>query len=82
MSFSFTHMSNIWIFVVTCVCLACQLDICFHSNVVEILSFENTVCVSEIKDHKEQVQCVFSVIEKLPKPNYDLFERLTFHLTK
>jgi hypothetical protein len=37
---------------------------------------------SEIKDHKEQVQCMFAVIEKLPRANYDLFERLTFHLAK
>nr|KAG5705932.1 hypothetical protein BaRGS_010822 [Batillaria attramentaria] len=37
---------------------------------------------SEIKDRKEQVQCLFAVIEKLPKPNYDLFERLIFHLAK
>ncbi|KAK7496039.1 hypothetical protein BaRGS_00012740 [Batillaria attramentaria] len=36
----------------------------------------------EIKDRKEQVQCLFAVIEKLPKPNYDLFERLIFHLAK
>ena len=37
---------------------------------------------SEIKDQKEQIQCMFAVIEKLPKHNLDLFERLTFHLTK
>ena len=38
--------------------------------------------VAEIKDRKEQVQCMFAVLEKLPKSNYDLFERLTFHLAK
>ncbi|XP_025078499.1 unconventional myosin-IXa-like isoform X4 [Pomacea canaliculata] len=37
---------------------------------------------SEIKDRKEQIQCMFSVIDKLPKPNHDLFERLIFHLAK
>lgn len=37
---------------------------------------------SEIKDRKEQVQCMFAVLEKLPKANYDLFERLIFHLAK
>lgn len=37
---------------------------------------------TEIKDRKEQIQCMFSVIDKLPKPNHDLFERLIFHLAK
>ncbi|XP_076443388.1 unconventional myosin-IXb-like isoform X3 [Babylonia areolata] len=37
---------------------------------------------SEIKDQREQAQCLFSIVEKLPRPNYHLFERLTFHLAK
>ncbi|KAL8597793.1 hypothetical protein ACOMHN_004908 [Nucella lapillus] len=50
-----------------------------------VLSFElydEFLRGAEIKDRKEQVQCMFAVIEKLPKANYDLFERLTFHLAK
>lgn len=38
--------------------------------------------VLEIHDEKERVQAMYAVIEKLPKPNYDLFERLIFHLTR
>ncbi|XP_070212949.1 unconventional myosin-IXb-like [Littorina saxatilis] len=37
---------------------------------------------SEISDQKEKVQSMFAVLEKLPKANYDVFERLTFHLAK
>lgn len=38
--------------------------------------------ISEIHDEKERVQAMYAVIEKLPKPNYDLFERLIFHLAR
>jgi hypothetical protein len=37
---------------------------------------------SEIQDEKERVQAIYAVIEKLPKPNYDLLERLIFHLAR
>ncbi|RUS79661.1 hypothetical protein EGW08_012584, partial [Elysia chlorotica] len=33
-----------------------------------------------IKDERERVKSIFDVIKKLPKPNFDLFERLVFHL--
>ena len=38
--------------------------------------------VLEIHDEKERAQAMYAVIEKLPKPNYDLFERLIFHLAR
>ncbi|XP_074649621.1 unconventional myosin-IXb-like isoform X2 [Tubulanus polymorphus] len=31
---------------------------------------------------KEKVQSIYTVIEKLPEPNHDLFERLIFHLAR
>ncbi|GFO36528.1 unconventional myosin-ixa, partial [Plakobranchus ocellatus] len=34
----------------------------------------------DIKDEREMVKSLFDVIKKLPKPNFDLFERLVFHL--
>ena len=35
---------------------------------------------TEIKDEREMVKSIFDVIKKMPKPNFDLFERLVFHL--
>ncbi|GFR76566.1 unconventional myosin-IXb [Elysia marginata] len=35
---------------------------------------------TEIKDEREMVKSLFDVIKKLPRPNFDLFERLVFHL--
>ncbi|KAK3592955.1 hypothetical protein CHS0354_036814 [Potamilus streckersoni] len=59
---------------------------CFVRELQEpLLTFEyydEFLRVSEIKDEKESVQCLFSVIEKLPKPNHDVLERLIFHLAK
>lgn len=36
----------------------------------------------EIQDEKERVQAIYAVIDKLPKPNYNLLERLIFHLAR
>lgn len=35
---------------------------------------------AEIKEEKEMIRSLFDVIKKLPKANFDLFERLCFHL--
>ena len=37
---------------------------------------------AECMDEKERVQALYDIIKKLPQPNYDLFERLVFHLAK
>ncbi|KAH9513297.1 Unconventional myosin-IXa [Bulinus truncatus] len=36
----------------------------------------------EIKDERELLSSLFAIIKKLPKANYDLFERLVFHLAR
>ncbi|XP_077988957.1 unconventional myosin-IXb-like isoform X2 [Glandiceps talaboti] len=36
----------------------------------------------EFTDHRERVQSLFEVIDKLPRANHDLFERLIFHLAR
>ena len=68
-------------------CYSCHTKTCTDCGTMCAAATQRHVltvaqCVAEIKDHKEQVQCMFAVIEKLPKSNYDLFERLTFHLAK
>uniref|UniRef100_A0A8W8HYB0 Myosin-IXa n=1 Tax=Magallana gigas TaxID=29159 RepID=A0A8W8HYB0_MAGGI len=44
--------------------------------------YDDFLRTAEIHDEKERVQAMYAVIEKLPKPNYDLFERLIFHLAR
>ncbi|XP_041367346.1 unconventional myosin-IXAa-like isoform X3 [Gigantopelta aegis] len=44
--------------------------------------YDDFLRASEIKDYKEKVQSLFATIERLPKINYDLFERLIFHLAR
>ncbi|XP_055956290.1 unconventional myosin-IXa isoform X3 [Patella vulgata] len=44
--------------------------------------YDNFLMAAEIKDDKERLQTLSNVIEGLPKPNYDLFERLIFHLSR
>ena len=79
------HTKNVLI-VAQCVTAATQRHVLTVAQCVAAATQRHVLtvaqCVAEIKDHKEQVQCMFAVIEKLPKSNYDLFERLTFHLAK
>ena len=44
--------------------------------------YDEFIRVSEIRDPKERLQATYSVIEVLPKANFDLFERLIFHLAR
>ncbi|KAK2181262.1 hypothetical protein NP493_404g02041 [Ridgeia piscesae] len=42
--------------------------------------YDEFIRASELNDPKERVVCMYAVLEKLPTPNYDLLERLMFHL--
>ncbi|XP_071119029.1 unconventional myosin-IXb-like isoform X6 [Haliotis cracherodii] len=59
---------------------------CFFRELPEpLLTFdlyEDFIRAAEIKDEKERIQSLFTVIERLPKANYDLCERLMFHLAR
>ncbi|XP_069137076.1 unconventional myosin-IXb-like isoform X9 [Argopecten irradians] len=44
--------------------------------------YDDFIRTTDIKDEKERIQSLYAVIDKLPKPNYDLFERLIFHLAR
>ena len=40
------------------------------------------ITITECSDEKERVQALYDIVKKLPQSNYDLFERLIFHLAK
>ncbi|XP_071169195.1 unconventional myosin-IXb-like isoform X19 [Mytilus edulis] len=44
--------------------------------------YDDFIRAAEIHDEKERMQSLYAVIDKLPKPNYDLFERIIFHLAR
>ncbi|ESP05442.1 hypothetical protein LOTGIDRAFT_102587 [Lottia gigantea] len=44
--------------------------------------YDEFLMAADIKDDKERIQTFSSVIASLPKPNFDLFERLIFHLAR
>ncbi|KAJ8304274.1 hypothetical protein KUTeg_017857 [Tegillarca granosa] len=44
--------------------------------------YDDFIRTTEIHDEKERVQSIYAVIDKLPKPNHDLLERLVFHLAR
>ncbi|KAL5004156.1 hypothetical protein ScPMuIL_017612 [Solemya velum] len=44
--------------------------------------YDDILRVAEIKDDHERVPALFGTIDRLPKINHDLFERLIFHLTR
>ncbi|XP_067665748.1 unconventional myosin-IXb-like isoform X12 [Haliotis asinina] len=59
---------------------------CFFRELPEpLLTFDlydDFLRAAEIKDEKERIQSLFTVIERLPKANYNLCERLMFHLAR
>ncbi|KAK3097842.1 hypothetical protein FSP39_013712 [Pinctada imbricata] len=65
--------------------LTSLLKMFFRDLPEPLLTFEcydDFIRTSEIQDVKERVQSIYAVIEKLPKPNHDVFERLIYHLAR
>ncbi|XP_064073013.1 unconventional myosin-IXAa-like isoform X4 [Vanessa tameamea] len=44
--------------------------------------YDDFILAAEISDPQERVSSIFTILKKLPKPNYDLVERLIFHLAR
>lgn len=44
--------------------------------------YDDFLWATTVTDQTERIQIIFNHISKLPKPNYDLLERLTFHLAR
>ncbi|XP_072938227.1 unconventional myosin-IXa-like [Epargyreus clarus] len=44
--------------------------------------YDDLILAAEITDPQERVSSIFTILKKLPKPNYDLVERLIFHLAR
>ncbi|XP_056022908.1 unconventional myosin-IXa-like isoform X20 [Ostrea edulis] len=65
--------------------LTTMLKYFFRELPEPLLTFElydDFLRTAEIQDEKERVQAIYAVIDKLPKPNYNLLERLIFHLAR
>uniref|UniRef100_T1JDE0 Unconventional myosin-IXb n=1 Tax=Strigamia maritima TaxID=126957 RepID=T1JDE0_STRMM len=45
-------------------------------------SYDEFIRATDISDPQERLSTLFSIISKLPKPNFDLLERLMFHLAR
>ncbi|KAI8434164.1 hypothetical protein MSG28_012282 [Choristoneura fumiferana] len=44
--------------------------------------YDDFMLAAEITDPQEKVSSIFTILRKLPKPNFDLVERLIFHLAR
>ncbi|XP_063830249.1 unconventional myosin-IXa-like [Ostrinia nubilalis] len=44
--------------------------------------YDDFIRAAEITDPQERVSSIFTILKKLPKPNFDLVERLIFHLAR
>ncbi|KAJ0175182.1 hypothetical protein K1T71_009323 [Dendrolimus kikuchii] len=44
--------------------------------------YDDLIRAAQISDPQERVSTIFTILRKLPKPNFDLVERLIFHLTR
>ncbi|XP_026326253.1 unconventional myosin-IXa-like isoform X3 [Hyposmocoma kahamanoa] len=44
--------------------------------------YDDFILAAEITDPQERVSSIFTILKKLPKPNFDLVERLIFHLAR
>ncbi|XP_049872025.1 unconventional myosin-IXAa-like [Pectinophora gossypiella] len=44
--------------------------------------YDDFILAAEISDPQERVSTIFTILKKLPKPNFDLVERLIFHLAR
>lgn len=44
--------------------------------------YDDFILAAQISDPQERVSSIFTILKKLPKPNFDLVERLIFHLAR
>ncbi|XP_053611265.1 unconventional myosin-IXa-like isoform X4 [Plodia interpunctella] len=44
--------------------------------------YDDFILAADITDPQERVSSIFTILKKLPKPNFDLVERLIFHLAR
>ncbi|XP_037292347.1 unconventional myosin-IXa isoform X2 [Manduca sexta] len=44
--------------------------------------YDDFMLAAQITDPQERVSTIFTILRKLPKPNFDLVERLIFHLAR
>ncbi|XP_026741081.1 unconventional myosin-IXa-like isoform X3 [Trichoplusia ni] len=44
--------------------------------------YDDFIRAAQITDPQERVSTIFTILRKLPKPNFDLVERLIFHLAR
>ncbi|CAB3244549.1 unnamed protein product [Arctia plantaginis] len=44
--------------------------------------YDDFIMAAQISDLQERVSTIFTILRKLPKPNFDLVERLIFHLAR
>jgi hypothetical protein len=45
-------------------------------------SYEDFLRAANLTDPQDRVSTLFAILKKLPKPNFDLMERLIFHLAR
>ncbi|XP_046401209.1 unconventional myosin-IXa-like isoform X3 [Ischnura elegans] len=65
--------------------LASVLKSLFREMPEPLLTFEgyeDFVRSADLTDPKDRVSTLFAILKKLPKPNFDLMERLIFHLAR
>lgn len=44
--------------------------------------YDDFILAAEITDPQERLSSIFTILKKLPKPNFELIERLMFHLAR
>ncbi|KAF5301534.1 hypothetical protein FQR65_LT08838 [Abscondita terminalis] len=44
--------------------------------------YENFITAANLTEPQDRVSTLYDILKKLPKPNYDLMERLIFHLSR
>jgi len=65
--------------------LASVLKSFFREMPEPLLTFElydEFLRAAELSQPEERINTLFALLKKLPKPNYDLMERLVFHLVR
>ncbi|XP_071450412.1 unconventional myosin-IXb-like isoform X2 [Hetaerina americana] len=65
--------------------LASVLKCLFREMPEPLLTFEgyeDFIRSADLTDPKDRVSTLFAILKKLPKPNFDLMERLIFHLAR
>ena len=44
--------------------------------------YDEFLRAAELSQYEDRVHTIFGLLKKLPKPNYNLMERLVFHLVR